>query len=550
MIAVNLDRVSVTYIQQPIFTDLSWEIHDDRCVGLVGPNGAGKSTLLRLLAGDLLSDTGYLVRSKGLTVGYLRQEPDLQPDRTVLEEARTASKRLGEIEESLARVEDRLGEPAVYGDEKALQRALEQQARLVEEFTQLGGPGYEGMVKATLRNLGFEDSDFDLPITALSGGQRKLVGLAKLIVVQPSLLLLDEPDNHLDLAGKALLEDMIRSYKGAVVIVSHDRYLLDVVVDEIAELEDGRLTRYTGNYSEYAFEKQTRLERQQQLYNVQQREVDRLQQAAQRLLIWGRSHDNEKLIKRGKAILKRIERIDLIDKPTMERRRMGLELAGWRGSEKVLEVIDLDKVFPAEDGSDDDNIVLAGLSLLIRRGERVGLVGPNGAGKSVLFRTILGEEAPSGGQVRIGPSVEIGYYAQRHETLDYDKTLIETVRWAAPLSESSAVSFLGNFLFTYDQARSPVRTLSGGERSRLQMALLMLGGPNFLLLDEPTNNLDIASAEVLENALGDFNGTALIISHDRYFLDRVVDRIVELDDGALIEYPGNFSAYQEAKSRR
>lgn len=549
MIAFNLDRVSVTYIQQPIFSDLSWEIHDDRCVGLVGPNGAGKSTLLRLLAGELTSDGGFLVRSKGLTVGYLRQEPELQAGRTVLEEALTASARLGEIEEALARVEDRLGDPEVYGDDRLLQRTLEQQARLVEEFTRLGGPGYQGKVKATLRSLGFDDQAFELPVEALSGGQRKLVGLAKLLITQPNLLLLDEPDNHLDLAGKALLEDMIRGYKGAVVIVSHDRYLLDVVVDEIAELEDGRLTRYTGNYSEYAFEKQTRLLRQQQMYQVQQREITRLEQAAQRLLIWGRTHDNEKLIKRGKAILKRVDRIDRIDRPVMERRRMGLELAGWRGSDKVLEISDLDKAFPFADGSAEDNVVLAGLDLLVRRDERVGLVGPNGAGKSVLFRLILGEMTPSGGEIRTGPSVQIGYYAQRHETLDDDKTLIELVRRAAPFSEGDAVSFLGGFLFTYEQARSLVRTLSGGERSRLQMALLMLGGPNFLLLDEPTNNLDIASAEVLENALDQFNGTALIISHDRYFLDRVVDRIVELQDGALIEYPGNFSAYQEAKSR-
>ena len=548
MIAVHLDRVSVTYIQQPIFTDLSWEIHNDRCVGLVGPNGAGKSTLLRLLAGDLVTDSGFMLRSKGLTVGYLQQEPLLQNGRTLLEEALTALPRLSEIELALARVEDRLGDPAVYGDEKALQRTLEQQARLVDEFTRLGGPGYDGMVKATLRTLGFGDGDFALPVDTLSGGQRKLVGLVKLIVTQPDLLLLDEPDNHLDLAGKERLESLIRGYKGGVVIVSHDRYLLDVVVDEIVELEDGRLTRYTGNYSEYAFEKQMRLERQNQLFNIQQREITRLEQAAQRLLIWGRSHDNEKLIKRGKAILKRVDRIDRIDRPVMERQRMALELTGWRGSEKVLEIIDLDKLFPAADGSGDDVIVLAGLDLMVRRGQRVGLVGPNGAGKSVLFRIILGQEPASGGQVKIGPSVEIGYYAQRHETLDYNTTLIDTVRWAAPISESSAVSFLGGFLFTYDQARSPVRTLSGGERSRLQMALLMLGGPNFLLLDEPTNNLDIASAEVLENALEEFNGTALIISHDRYFLDRVVDRIVELTDGALTEYPGNFSTYQEARA--
>ena len=542
MIAANLDHVSVTYLQQPIFRELSWEIHNDRCVGLVGPNGSGKSTLLKLIAGQVASDTGFVVRAKGLTVGYLQQEPQLEAGRTLLASVLTASEPLQRLEADLARIEERLVDPAIFADEKALARALDRQAHLLEEFEKLGGPGFEGRVRTTLRSLGFAEADFDLPVEALSGGQRKLAGLARLLVTQPDLLLLDEPDNHLDLAGKAFLEEFIRDYKGAVVIVSHDRYLLDVVADEIVELEDGKLTRYPGNYSEYTFEKETRLLRQQQLFHVQQVQVTRLEQAAQRLLTWGRTHDNEKLIKRGKAILKRIERIERIDRPVLDRRRMALKLEGWRGSDKVLELRDVDKVFPAADGN-DEKIVLLGLNLLIRRDERVGLIGPNGAGKSVLFRIILGQEEATAGQVLVGPSIKIGYYAQQHETLDPNRTLIETVRLAAPRTESDAVAFLGKFLFTYQQARSPVSTLSGGERSRLQLALLTLTGPNFLMLDEPTNNLDIASAEVLVAALADFTGSALIISHDRYFLDRVVDRILALDQGIALEYPGNYSDY-------
>lgn len=547
MIAANLDHVSVTYLQQPIFLDLSWEIHDDRCVGLVGPNGSGKSTLLKLIAGQVASDTGFVVRAKGLTVGYLQQEPQLEAGRTLLETVLTASEPLQRLEADLARIEERLADPAIFEDEKALARALDRQAHLLEEFEKQGGPGFEGRVRTTLRSLGFAEADFDLPVEALSGGQRKLAGLARLLVTQPDLLLLDEPDNHLDLAGKAFLEEFIRDYKGAVVIVSHDRYLLDVVADEIVELEDGKLTRYPGNYSEYTFEKETRLLRQQQLFQVQQVQVTRLEQAAQRLLTWGRTHDNEKLVKRGKAILKRIERIERIDRPVLDRRRMALRLEGWRGSDKVLEVRDVAKVFPATDGN-GDKIVLLGLNLLIRRDERVGLIGPNGAGKSVLFRIILGQEEATTGQATVGPSIKIGYYAQQHETLDPSRTLIETVRLAAPRTESDAVAFLGKFLFSYQQARSPVSTLSGGERSRLQLALLTLTGPNFLMLDEPTNNLDIASAEVLEAALADFTGSALIISHDRYFLDRVVDRIVALDQGNAMEYAGNYSDYLEARA--
>lgn len=545
MIAIHLDKVTATYIAQPVFRELSWEIHDDRCVGLVGPNGCGKSTLLRLLAGELTSDTGYRTLQSGLTMGYLTQEPTLDPAATLWHEALRASAQLSAIEAELETIEARLAEPAVYGDAAKLAAVLEAQTRLLERYAELGGPAYEGRVRSTLFSLGFTPADLQLQVATLSGGQKKLLGLAKLLITTPKLLLLDEPDNHLDLAGKQRLEEIIRNHKGGVVIVSHDRYLLDLVVDEIVELEDGRLTRYVGDYSEYAFEKQSNLLRQQQRFQAQAKEITRLEQAAKRLLTWGRVYDNEKLIKRGRNILNRLERIERIDKPVMERRRMDLTLSGWRGSNKVLEIADLDKVFV--DDSGQETIVLAGLDLLLWRGERVGLVGPNGAGKSVLFGLIRGALTPTGGEIRLGPSVEIGYYAQEHETLDYDRTLIATIRDRVRFTESQAVSFLGGFLFSYEQARGPVRNLSGGERSRLQMALLVLSNANFLLLDEPTNNLDIASAEVLEDAMADFEGAVLVISHDRYFLDRVVDRIVELEDGALTEYVGNYSDYQAAK---
>jgi ATP-binding cassette subfamily F protein 3 len=553
MIAVNLDGVSVTYTSVPVFENLSWEIHADRCVGLVGPNGCGKSSLLRLIAGELTSDTGFTVRRKGLTVGYLPQEPQLEAGRTVWQEALAASTELARVEAELARIERRLADPAVYEDESVLTRALDRQAQLLEEYARLGGPGYAGQVRATLHSLGFGDTDLELPVEALSGGQKKLVGLARLLVTQPDLLLLDEPDNHLDLTGKAFLEQFINGYRGTVIIVSHDRYLLDLVADEIVELEDGRLTHYPGTYSEYAVEKELRALRQQQLYQAQQKEIVRLEQAARRLMTWGSVYDNVKFIKRGQNILKRLEKMERVERPVLERRRMGLELNGWRGSDKVLEIVDLDKAFPAPqngpDAGQEEMIVLAGLDLLLWQGERVGVVGPNGSGKSLLFRLILGQEQPSGGLIKIGPSVKVGYYAQEHDTLDYDSTLIDTLRQVAPLSETGAVRFLGRFLFSYEQARGRVADLSGGERSRLQMALLMLSDANFLLLDEPTNNLDIASAEVLEDALSEFKGAVCVISHDRYFLDRVVDRIVELDEGALTEYLGGYSDYEGARQR-
>lgn len=547
MIAFSLDRVTVSYNAQPVFKDLSWEIHNDRCVGLVGPNGAGKSTLLRLISGELKTETGFANARGKLSIGNLHQEPRLDLTRSVLQETLTASTQIPTLQQAIAKVEADLGDPHIYGNEKKLVRKIEEHARLLEEHTRIGGPGYEGQVRATLLNLGFSDSDLELPVTVLSGGQKKLVGLAKLLVTRPNLLLLDEPDNHLDLAGKEFLESYIRSYPGGVVIVSHDRYLLDVVADEIAELEDGKLTVYRGNYSEYAAEKQNRLFHQQHDFKVQQNEINRLEQSAKRMLIWGRAHDNPKLIRRAKSMMKRIERMDKVDKPILERKSMDLQLSGWRGSNKVLELSGLSKGFATQDNGRVQ--ILNTLDLTLWHGERVGLVGPNGAGKSLLFRILLGKENADAGEIKLGPSIQVGYYAQEHETLDDSASLLDTVRRAANCSEPAAVKLLSKFLFAYAQMRNPVGTLSGGERSRLQLILIMLAGANFLLLDEPTNNLDVRSAEVLEDALAEFQGSVLVISHDRYFLDRVATRVVELDEGKFAEYAGSYSDYQAAKER-
>ena len=539
--------MTVSYNAQPVFKDLSWEIHKDRCVGLVGPNGAGKSSLLKLISGELATESGYANLRGKLSISYLHQEPRLHPSRTVLQETLTASTQVPSLQRALTQVEAELGRPEIYSDAKKLSRKIDEQAALLEQFTAIGGPGYAGQVRATLLNLGFAEHELDLPVSALSGGQKKLVGLAKLLVTRPDLLLLDEPDNHLDMAGKVFLEETIRSYPGGVVIVSHDRYLLDVVADEIAELEDGRLTVYPGNYSEYAAEKEARLFQQQHQFKVQQTEIHRLEQSAKRMLIWGRTHDNEKLIRRAKSMMKRIEKMEKVEKPVTERRAMGLQFSGQRGSNKVLEVIGLRKAFASPSGGRDE--VLAGIDLTLWHGERVGLVGPNGAGKSLLFRLLLGSEQPDAGEIKLGPSIRTAYYAQEHETLAGDQPLIDVVRRASKLSEPNAVKLLSKFLFNYQQMRNRVDTLSGGERSRLQLILIMLSDANFLLLDEPTNNLDIRSAEVLEGALEDFEGSVLVISHDRYFLDRVATRIVELEAGKLTDYPGGYIDYQAAKLR-
>lgn len=539
----RLDNVTQYFGGQRVFEKLAWEIDHDARIGLVGPNGAGKSTLLKLLAGVDEPKSGGVLITRGVRVGYLPQEPSFELTRTVIEDALAASPTLAALERELERLNAQLGDPTVYNDARKLQRVLDQHARTVAEFEERGGLNFDNRVRATLRGLGFTDADFALPLAALSGGQKKLVGLAKLLIEQPELLLLDEPDNHLDLKGKTFLEKLIADYPGAVVLVSHDRYLLDLVAEEIVELEDGTLTRYVGNYSEYAFEKKQRLLKQQQQYEIQQREIQRLQFSIRRLMSWN-AGQSEKFVRRARSMQKRLDKMDKLDKPRLRRKAIGVALAAQqRGSNKTLEIRALAKSF-------DGKVVLRRLDLLVWHRERVGVIGPNGAGKTVLFRCILGLEQPDAGEIKVGPSTTIAYYAQEHQTLNYAATLGDELRGVKPLVDRELYGLLGRFLFTPEDAKKKISQLSGGEKARAQIAKLMLRGANFLLLDEPTNNLDIRSSEVLEAALADYDGTVLVISHDRYFLDNVVDRIIELDDGLVTEYLGNFTYYVEEKARR
>ncbi len=567
MISIQLSNLTLVLGARRIFENLNWEIQHDQKIGLIGPNGAGKSSLFKLILGEYTPEPGGTVtRARRITVSCLPQQvvgtaaqaasqassgglsqaalppgfeqggEMLDPAQSALAAALKGNPRVAQVRAELEDVEASLGDPDVYSSSRSLERALHAQQRLLEEYQDLGGDSYPERVRQTLLGLGLPESDLEKPLAALSGGHKKMVGITRLLLAQPSVLLLDEPDNHLDLAGKVFLEKVIREYPGAVVIISHDRYLLDASVTSIAELEDGRLQTFPGSYSEYMLDKENRLARQEELYRAQQHQIDRLEAAIKRLAIWGKVYDNEKFSSRAKAMQKRLDKMEKIERPALERRRMDLQLAGWRGSNKVLEFKQVEKSF-------GDRLLLRNLNQTIWRGERVGLIGPNGSGKSVLLRMALGLEKPDCGEILIGPSVKMGYYAQEHETLDPGQTLIETVRYASSLSEANAVSFLIRYLFTYRQASQKIGELSGGERSRLQLALLVLSGANFLLLDEPTNNLDIASAEVLEAALADFEGTVLVISHDRYFLDRTVERILVIEKEELHEYPGGYSDY-------
>ena len=581
-IIVNLNDVNQTYFDKPILTGLSWEIQAGQKIGLVGPNGGGKSTLLKLILGLLSPDSGAIWKQKGLTLGYLPQEvtPEALAGEagiadgngaaplTVIEAAMSGSPEIARLRHNLAAKELQMGDPGVYGDERRLARVMEDHARLLHAYESAGGLTYENRVRSTLRDLDLDDRAFDQPVGELSGGQAKLVGLARLIVWAPDVLLLDEPDNHLDLEGKTRVEKLVRGYPGAVVIVSHDRYLLDETVDRIAELERGQIVVWPGTYSNYAVNKQLAGLRQEQLYRAQQKRITQIEAAIKRFEEAAAFTQDERHARQARHRHKMLERMDKIDRP-QDAGRMRLELGGWRGSNKVLDAQRVDKWF--EDPSTGDlRVVLEGVSFQAWHGERVGLVGPNGAGKSVLFRCILGAaldggnlpaavaasqddsggpasrslfEQPDGGVIKLGPSVKIGYYAQQHETLHSDWTLVQEIRDAKSMYETDAVAILQRFLFDYYAAQKQVRHLSGGERSRLQLAKLMLSDVNFLMLDEPTNNLDIPSAEVLEGALEEFNGTVLVISHDRYFLDRIVDRVVVLEGGTAREIVGGYSDY-------
>ena len=541
MIQLQLSNITLVLGAKRIFENLNWEIQNGQKIGLIGANGAGKSSLFKLIEGEHSPELGgSITRARLITTGYLSQSPELDSSLTALEAALAGNPRVAEVHAELERVENSLGDPEVYGNERKLQRALEVQHKLIEEYHALGGDSYPARVRDLLLGLGLAQSELTKPLSVLSGGQKKLVGLARLLLVRPDILLLDEPDNHLDLPGKMFLEKLIREYEGTVVLISHDRYLLDAAVTHIAELEDGKLTLFEGDYSSFITDKELRLARQEELFQIQQRGLARMEMAIKRYRVWVQF--NDKFATRIHAMEARMARVDKIEKPNLDRKRMELRLSGWRGSNKVLELDGISKSFGSRK-------IFSGLNETIWHGERVGLIGPNGAGKSVLLRMILGKETPDTGEVKIGPSISIGHYAQEHETLDFNQTVVDAVRYAGEMSEGRATAFLLHYLFTYKQVSQKIGELSGGERSRLQLALVVLSGANFLLLDEPTNNLDIASAEVLEQALEDFVGTVLVISHDRYFLDRTVERLLVIEDGQLVEYQGGYSDYLEKKDK-
>jgi ATP-binding cassette subfamily F protein 3 len=542
MLLAQLAKVSKDYAGNPVFDEVDLEILEGERIGLVGENGSGKSTLLRLIAGLDTPTEGTVSRRRNLTVGLLLQEADpAQADRSVFEAVGQVSPEAVTLAARLHELEAKMADPAVVEDAQVMAAVLKEYGVVQERFDTLGGYALEHKVETVLTGLGFKPRQYAQRVGTLSGGEKKLVNLARLLLQSPDLLLLDEPDNHLDLESKQWLEEFIREYPGTVMIISHDRYLLDRTVKKIYQLEDGQIDVYIGNYTFYAEERRRRLIQRHELYTQQQDELKRLEDLLRQLRAWAKQ--NSKFAPRMRSMEKRVERArqEASERPVMTRSQIKLNFDSERSGAKVLEVKDVGKVI-------DERVLFAPFDMTVFYKERVGIVGANGSGKTTLLKTIVDLLPPDSGTVRVGPSVVMGYYAQEQDTLPLDRTPLEYVRSIKPMTEQHGIGLLRKLLFTYRDMHNGIRHLSGGEKSRLQIARLMLTDANFLVLDEPTNNLDIASIEVLEAALDEFEGTILSVSHDRYFLDKIADRIIEISPDARVrQYPGNYSYYLQKR---
>jgi ATP-binding cassette subfamily F protein 3 len=502
-------------------------------IGVLGPNGGGKSTLLRILAGLETADAGEVTARRGLVLAHLPQIVT-GDERDAAATVRAARPELAELEAELHAAEARLADPALAADLDALTRALSRHERALERWTAAGGDRAEGEAVGHLRALGIDD--LDVPTRQLSGGQRKLVALAACLARRPDVLLLDEPEAHLDMARREHLGALLAGFGGSVVMVSHDRHLLDQTVADIAELDRGTVRMWPGAYSAYAVARQLELERRRQVYVTQQKEIARLEEAVRRFRHWAHIRVNERAAKQARVKQMQIDRMEKVERPVLERRRMALALrSGTRGGQRVLALEGVDAAY-------DSDPVLLDVELVVARGERVGVVGPNGGGKTTLLGVLTGDHEPDAGTRWAGDGITVGYLSQAAEALADEATVLDALRAGRSLAEDAAVRLLMAFLFDYEQCRRPVRTLSGGERTRLAFLCLMQDAPNCLVLDEPTNHLDVDSIEALEDALERYDGTVVAVSHDRYFLDRIADRIVLVADGAVTSYEGGWSA--------
>ncbi|MCF6409279.1 ribosomal protection-like ABC-F family protein [Pseudalkalibacillus salsuginis] len=539
MIVTSVNHIAKMYAGTWIFENISLQIHENERIALIGPNGAGKSTLMKCIAGIEHVDKGNISYKKELTTGMLDQIPDIAGNLMVAEVLKQSFHEVYEIEQQLKQVTEKMADPEEQAD---LDKHFKKFSKLQDRLEEVNGYAVESKIKGVLHGLGLEHLS-DHPFQSLSGGEQTKVGLAAILLEEPNLLLLDEPTNHLDMEALDWLEEYIKNYDGAVVIISHDRYFLDAVVTKTMEIDSGGIEEYKGNYSTFIKEKEKRLLLEFQTYQDQQKKIQKMKEAIKRMRDWAIRADNPNMHKRARNMERALERMNKIERPKLKRKTASLEFTTAKRSGK--DVIIFEKVTKKM----EDRILFTNLNMLVQYQERAAIIGKNGVGKSTLLRLILGEVPADGGDVRIGASVKVGYLSQKGLTGYENWTVLDAYRDIAKVEEGEARYRLSRFLFFGKDVFQKVDNLSGGERTRLRLAQMMSENYNLLLLDEPTNHLDIESREALEEALEGFKGTILVVSHDRYFLNKLMDRTYWLEDQQLKSYIGNYEAAKEKRTQ-
>ena len=537
MVLLSLQNVNKSFVMNTVLKDVNLTLQTGQRMGIVGVNGSGKSTLFRLISGEMQPDSGTVSLVRGTRVGVLTQHADIGSDLTVVEELSRVFEPVQEMERRLRRLEAEIAEK--HEDPEALEQLSRDYSRLMDRFESAGGYEWPSRIQGVLAGLGFSRARQEQPSRLLSGGEKTRLCLARILLMQPDLLMLDEPTNHLDLSSTQWLEDTLRKYKGTVMVISHDRYFLNAVCDCMAELSMTRLTQYTGNYDQFSVQRQANLERQMKEFKLQQAEIARQEAIIARY----RMYNREKSLRAAESREKKLEKMERIEKPVTEQKvRFSFETRRRTGDD-VLIAKDLSKNF-------NGRTLFRNFDLHLRAGERVAIIGPNGVGKTTLLNIITGRLTSDSGEVIFGANVDMGYYDQQQADLHSDKDVLHELWDDFPRMNPSEVrSVLALFLLTGDDVFQPIATLSGGEKGRVALAKLMLKKDNFLILDEPTNHLDMDSREVLEGALDDFDGTLLTVSHDRYFINRVANRVIEMTPDGVTEYLGNYDDYLEKKRR-
>ena len=540
MIVLSCNNLNKSFGIDSILENVNFTVNEYDKIGIIGVNGTGKTTLFKIISGIYGYDSGDIYTSKDCEIGYLEQNTNFHSENTILEEVLEVFKDVIEMEKYLRDLEHKISEESSNTNSTTLEKLMNEYSNKLEAFSDMNGYGYKSEAKGVLKGLGFSDEDMDKPISILSGGEKTRVLLGKLLLKKPTLLLLDEPTNHLDSEAIEWLEVFLKQYKGTVILISHDRYFLDQVVNRIFEIHNKKLKTYNGNYSDFikasAIEKELELKK----FEDQQKDIKKQEESIERLKAFGR----EKHLKRARSKEKALAKVDVLDKPEAYRKKAKIEFnPSVTSGNDVLQLRDISMRY-------GERILFKDLNLDIYRGEKVALIGANGIGKSTLFKIIMNEITPLSGDIKFGTNVNVSYFHKEQKTLNLDNTIIDEI-WEdnKQLTQTSLRTMLGAFLFEGEEVFKKISTLSGGERARVAILKLILSNSNLLVLDEPTNHLDIDSKEVLEEALSSYTGTIFTISHDRYFLNTVVDKVLVLDENGITEYLGNYDYYIEKKKQ-